>query len=110
MPARVPYRVNPLDAAAEIAGMRGVAVVAAAGNGGPTQDAVDSPGDDRYVPDTLVRWLYPLLYGGPLVWKDPNYLGISWSSFNWTNLAWDNLAWDDLAWDDLAWDSSGKVD
>jgi len=55
--------------------------------------------------DTLARALYPILYGQPLVWKDPGYLGINWDSLNWTNLAWDNLAWDNLAWDNLAWDN-----
>jgi serine protease AprX len=55
--------------------------------------------------DTLARALYPILYGQPLTWKDPNYLGIPWNTLTWTNLAWDNLAWDNLAWDNLAWDN-----
>jgi serine protease AprX len=55
--------------------------------------------------DTLARALYPILYGQPLAWKDPNYRGIDWTHLTWTNLAWDNLAWDNLAWDNLAWDN-----
>jgi len=57
--------------------------------------------------DTLARALYPIIYGSPLVWKDPNYLGIDWRSLNWTNLGWDNLAWDNLGWDNLGWDNLG---
>src|SRR2546430_471568 len=48
MPALPSYKANPLDAAVEIAWMRGVAVVVAAGNGGPATGTVDSPGDDPY--------------------------------------------------------------
>jgi serine protease AprX len=55
--------------------------------------------------NTLARALYPILYGQPLTWKDPSYLGIDWTQLTWTNLAWDNLAWDNLAWDNLAWDN-----
>ncbi len=49
MPALPSYRTNPLDAAVEIAWLRGVAVVAAAGNSGPAPGTVDAPGDDPYV-------------------------------------------------------------
>src|SRR4029453_2547201 len=49
MPALPSYRANPLDAAVEIAWLRGVAVVAAAGNRGPPSGTVDAPGDDPYV-------------------------------------------------------------
>jgi subtilisin family serine protease len=49
MQARTSYRLDPLCAAAEIAWLRGVAVVAAAGNGGPDSGSVDSPGTDPYV-------------------------------------------------------------
>src|SRR5262245_16798365 len=49
--------------------------------------------------------LYPILYGQPLVWKDPHYQGIDWDNLAWDNLAWDNLAWDNLAWDNLDWDN-----
>jgi serine protease AprX len=55
--------------------------------------------------DTLARSLYPILYGAPLTWKNPNYQGIDWTRLTWDNLAWDNLAWDNLAWDNLAWDN-----
>jgi serine protease AprX len=55
--------------------------------------------------NTLARALYPILYGQPLTWKDPNYLGIDWTRLTWANLSWDNLAWDNLAWDNLAWDN-----
>lgn len=55
--------------------------------------------------DSFARALYPVLYGQPLVWKDPNYAGINWANLAWDNLAWDNLAWDNLAWDNLAWDN-----
>jgi serine protease AprX len=55
--------------------------------------------------DTLARSLYPILYGAPLTWNNPNYLGIDWTQLTWDNLAWDNLAWDNLAWDNLAWDN-----
>jgi len=57
--------------------------------------------------DSVARTLYPIIYGSPLTWKDPNYLGIGWGSLNWTNLGWDNLAWDNLAWDNLGWDNLG---
>ncbi len=55
--------------------------------------------------DGLARACTPILYGQPLVWKDPYYLGISWNSLTWNNLTWNNLTWDNLAWDNLAWDN-----
>jgi serine protease AprX len=86
------------------------------GNRETHDSEVSRPVRQSYRPaDTLARALYQVLYGVPLAWKDPNYLGISWTNLAWDNLAWDNLAWDNLAWDNLAWDnlawdSSGKVD
>ncbi|MGA9348455.1 MAG: S8 family peptidase [Anaerolineae bacterium] len=55
--------------------------------------------------DSLARQMYDLMYGQPLRWKDPHYMGIDWDNLAWDNLAWDNLAWDNLAWDNLAWDN-----
>lgn len=45
--APVPYLLNPLDAASEVAWSAGITVVASAGNGG--ERGVTSPGDDPYV-------------------------------------------------------------
>jgi len=45
--APLPYLLNPLDAATEIAWASGITVVASAGNDGPR--GVTSPGDDPYV-------------------------------------------------------------
>lgn len=55
--------------------------------------------------DSFARQMYDLIYGQPLSWKDPHYMGIDWENLAWDNLAWDNLAWDNLAWDNLAWDN-----
>jgi len=55
--------------------------------------------------DSFARQMYDLMYGQPLSWKDPHYMGIDWENLAWDNLAWDNLAWDNLAWDNLAWDN-----
>jgi serine protease AprX len=55
--------------------------------------------------DGLCRTLFPALYGQPLVWRDPFYLGIDWSKVTWQNIAWDNIAWDNIAWDNIAWDN-----
>jgi serine protease AprX len=48
-PAPVSYRADPFSAAVEIAWRRGLVVVAAAGNGGPSRDTVVTPGIDPYV-------------------------------------------------------------
>src|SRR5881396_1030573 len=48
-PARLPYRLDPMSAAVEIAWRRGLVVVAASGNGGPQRDTVETPGIDPYV-------------------------------------------------------------
>ena len=48
-PPPVSYRADPFSAAVEIAWRRGLAVVAAAGNTGPGQDTVLTPGIDPYV-------------------------------------------------------------
>jgi len=48
-PANLPYRVDPMSAAVEIAWRRGLVVVAASGNGGPQRDTVVTPGIDPYV-------------------------------------------------------------
>jgi serine protease AprX len=55
--------------------------------------------------DAVARTLYPALYGQPLVWRDPTYLGILWNTITWANIAWDNIAWDNIAWDNIAWDN-----
>jgi serine protease AprX len=57
------------------------------------------------VADAAAQALYPLVYGQPLVWKDPAYAGIDWTQVNWSNLVWDDFAWDNLVWDDFAWDN-----
>jgi serine protease AprX len=67
------------------------------------------------VADPAAQALYTLLYGQPLVWKDPNYAGVDWASqtwatLAWNDLAWDNLAWDSFAWSDLAWDTLNWTD
>ena len=46
--------------------------------------------------DSFARQMYDLMYGQPLSWKDPHYMGIDWE-----NLAWDNLAWDAGEWDSI---------
>jgi len=48
-PATLPYRIDPMSAAVEIAWRRGLVVVAASGNGGPQRDTVVTPGIDPYV-------------------------------------------------------------
>ena len=48
-PAPATYRADPFSAAVEIAWRRGLAVVVAAGNGGPGRDTVLTPGIDPYV-------------------------------------------------------------
>jgi len=48
-PAPASYRADPFSAAVEIAWRRGLAVVVAAGNGGPGRDTVLTPGIDPYV-------------------------------------------------------------
>jgi subtilisin family serine protease len=70
--------------------------------------------------DGFARTVYPLLYGQPLVWRDPTYLGVDWRALTWATLdwseaAWNNLAWDavdwsDAAWDDAAWDDAAWDD
>jgi serine protease AprX len=70
--------------------------------------------------DGLARALYPVLYGQPLVWRDPFYGGIDWRALSWATLAWDAAAWDNLdwdafrwsdaAWDDAAWDDAAWDD
>jgi serine protease AprX len=48
-PPFVSYQFDPFSAAAEIAWRRGIVVVAAAGNTGPSGGTVESPGIDPYV-------------------------------------------------------------
>jgi serine protease AprX len=48
-PARSSYLVDPMSAAIEIAWRRGIVVVASAGNGGPRQGSVESPGQNPFV-------------------------------------------------------------
>jgi len=48
-PALLPYRLDPMSAAVEIAWRRGLVVVAASGNSGPQGNTVETPGIDPYV-------------------------------------------------------------
>jgi serine protease AprX len=48
-PALVPTQLNPLDQAVEAAWSAGITVVTSAGNSGPAQGTITSPGDDPYV-------------------------------------------------------------
>jgi len=82
-----------------------------------TTNASSTPTHNRGLrpADSFARVLYPILYGQPLVWRDPNYLGRNWSALTWAtlewaaptwdNIAWDNIAWDNIAWDNIAWDN-----
>ncbi len=44
-----PTQLNPLDQAVEAAWRNGITVVASAGNSGPSQGTITSPGDDPYI-------------------------------------------------------------
>jgi serine protease AprX len=55
--------------------------------------------------DGAARTLYSALYGQPLTWKNPTYLGRNWNLVTWPTLTWDNIAWDNIAWDNIAWDN-----
>jgi serine protease AprX len=55
--------------------------------------------------DGFARSLLPVLWGTPLVWKDPTLGGIPWQTLTWDSLTWDSVAWDNFAWDSVAWDS-----
>jgi ice-binding like protein/subtilase family protein len=55
--------------------------------------------------DSFARSIYSLIYGQPLVWRDPTYHGIQWRLLNWSTLTWDRLAWDNIAWDGSNWNS-----
>jgi serine protease AprX len=48
-PAVLPTQLNPLDQAVEAAWNAGITVVTSAGNAGPGQGTITSPGDDPYV-------------------------------------------------------------
>ncbi|HVT20448.1 MAG TPA: S8 family serine peptidase [Mycobacteriales bacterium] len=48
-PAVLPTQLNPLDQAVEAAWHAGITVVTSAGNAGPGQGTITSPGDDPYV-------------------------------------------------------------
>jgi subtilisin family serine protease len=58
-----------------------------------------------YYADGFARSIYPLIYGQPLVWRDPTYQGLQWGSLTWSSLIWNQLAWDNIAWDNIAWDN-----
>jgi hypothetical protein len=49
--------------------------------------------------------LYGLLYGQPLVWKNPSYAGVDWTQVTWANINWSDYAWDNVIWDDFGWDT-----
>ncbi|MGN6473253.1 MAG: S8 family peptidase, partial [Mycobacteriales bacterium] len=48
-PAVLPTQLNPLDQAVEAAWNAGITVITSAGNAGPAQGTITSPGDDPYV-------------------------------------------------------------
>jgi hypothetical protein len=58
----------------------------------------------QYYADGFARSIYPLIYGQPLVWRDPKYRDIRWRSLTWSSLTWDRLAWDNIAWDNMVGD------
>ena len=53
--------------------------------------------------------MYPLIYGQPLVWRDPTFNGgvdsnaVPWSAVSWSNLAWDAITWQNLNWGSFKW-------
>jgi len=60
--------------------------------------------------DGLDRTLYPIVYGQPLAWINPSFLGMNWAAQTWQTLvwstpAWDNYVWDNVAWETIAWDN-----
>lgn len=55
--------------------------------------------------DGFARALLPVLFGQPLVWRDPTYDGVDWGTVAWDTVAWDTVAWDNFSWDTVAWDT-----
>jgi serine protease AprX len=53
--------------------------------------------------DLLARAIYTLAQGAPVQWRNPTYLGRSWSTWNWSNGTWDNATWDNLVWESIDW-------
>jgi hypothetical protein len=53
----------------------------------------------------FARAIKRVIWGQPLVWKDPTLGGIAWSQLTWDSVAWDSIAWDNFDWDSIAWDS-----
>jgi serine protease AprX len=53
--------------------------------------------------------MYPLIYGQPLVWRDPAFNsgvdsnGVPWSEVSWSNLVWDAITWQNLKWGSFKW-------
>ena len=55
--------------------------------------------------DGFARSAFAVLYGLPLVWRDPTLGGIAWQTLTWDSVVWDSVAWDNFDWDSVAWDS-----
>jgi serine protease AprX len=55
--------------------------------------------------DGFARSAFAVLYGTPMLWKDPGLGGIAWQTLTWDSVAWDSVAWDNFDWDSVAWDS-----
>lgn len=53
--------------------------------------------------NVFARSIHSLAVGAPLVWRDPNYLGRTWSSASWDTVSWDSASWDNLSWESINW-------
>jgi serine protease AprX len=59
----------------------------------------------RRVTDAFARNAYGVLYGTPLVWRDPTYGGVNWSAVTWATIDWSAITWENFSWDAVTWES-----
>ena len=58
------------------------------------------------VSDAFATDLGRLLYGQPLVWRDPGFNhGVDSRGLRWTDISWENITWNDISWENISWEA-----
>ena len=71
-----------------------------------TNGTASGPANLGLIPSNdFAETLYPAIYGQPLAWKNPTYMGLAWTTLTWATLSWTSPAWDNYVWDDVAWNN-----
>jgi serine protease AprX len=74
-----------------------------------TKSPVAAPFSKYPASGAFAEQVFAMLYGQPLVWRDPSFNGgvdshgVPWASVTWENITWDGITWESVTWEAFDW-------